>query len=129
MFEGTMVARLLGDPGRARAIAVLDPPDVPEYPFADATMTASDAEAREAAGDDAGALDQHRRATQMWQSLGHVFHRGLALLGTARCLSALGRQDDAEGPAEEARQIFQALRAHALAAEASSLAGAASSVG
>ena len=56
----------------------------------------------EGAGDLAGALAAFEEVSTEWERLGHVFARALALLGAARCLTALGRPRDAAAIAPDA---------------------------
>jgi len=56
-----------------------------------------------------------------------MFHRALALLGSARCLVGLGRGPEAIAPARHAKDTFHAVGARWLSAEAAALAPDASS--
>jgi hypothetical protein len=91
---------------------------VPAYPVGQAIMLASRAEVSEAKGEHAAALAAFEGVAKAWDGLGHVFHRGLALLGAARCLIALGRAPDAVSQALAATAVFDSLGAGWLAAEA-----------
>jgi tetratricopeptide (TPR) repeat protein len=127
MLEGTLVARALGDADRAERIARVEEPFVPGYPLGKALMLASQAEVAEAQGRYAQALEAFDRAEKVWEGLGHVFHRGLAWLGTARCLAALKRPGEASEPAEAAERVFLSLGALSMAGEAGALVRDASS--
>jgi class 3 adenylate cyclase/tetratricopeptide (TPR) repeat protein len=127
MLDGTLAARALGETDRAERIAHVEEPFVPGYPLGKALVLASQAEAAEASGGYAEALEAFDRAQDVWEQLGHVFHRGLAHLGASRCLVALGRGREASEPAAAAQQTFRSLGAIALAGEAGALVEDASS--
>jgi class 3 adenylate cyclase len=121
ILDGVLVARALEDPDRAERIASVEEPFVPGYPVGKALIEASQAEVAEMRGRYEDALAGFERAESSWTALDHVFHRGVALLGEARCLAALQRSAEASEPAREAQQIFLSLGACALAAEAEAL--------
>jgi class 3 adenylate cyclase/tetratricopeptide (TPR) repeat protein len=121
ILDGVLVARALGDADRAKRITRVEEPFVPGYPVGIALIEASQAEAAEERGHYEDALARFERAESSWTALDHVFHRGLALLGEARCLAGLQRSAEASEPAREARQIFLSLGARALAADAEAL--------
>jgi tetratricopeptide (TPR) repeat protein len=127
MLEGTLVARALGDADRAERIARVEEPFAPGYPLGKALVLASQAEVAEAQGRYADALEAFDRADEVWDGLGHVFHRGLALLGAARCLAALKRPGEASEPAATAERVFLSLGALSMAGEAGTLVRDASS--
>jgi class 3 adenylate cyclase/tetratricopeptide (TPR) repeat protein len=127
MLDGTLVAGALGDVDRAERIARVEEPFAPGYPLGKALVLASQAEAAEAQGRYAQALEAFDRAEEAWAGLGHVFHRGLALLGSARCLAALRRPGEASEPAAAAQRIFLSLGAVSLAGGAGALVRDASS--
>jgi class 3 adenylate cyclase/tetratricopeptide (TPR) repeat protein len=77
----------------------------------------------EADGDNEGALALFEEAAKRWADYGYVFGRGLALLGSARCLLALGRRTDAIPVLHEAREIFAGLDAEPALAEVDALLG------
>lgn len=77
----------------------------------------------EADGDPEAALPLFEEAAKRWGEYGYVFGRGLALLGSARCLLALGRRTDATPVLHEARDIFAALKAAPALAEVDALLG------
>jgi class 3 adenylate cyclase/tetratricopeptide (TPR) repeat protein len=77
----------------------------------------------EADGDPRAALLLFEEAAKRWDEYGFVFRRGLALLGSARCLLALGRRTDATPVLHEARDIFAALEAAPVLAEVDALLG------
>src|SRR6266540_641249 len=77
----------------------------------------------EADGDPEAALRLFEEAAKRWAEYGSVLGRGLALLGSARCLLALGRRTDATPVLQEARDIFAALEAAPALAEVHLLLG------
>ncbi len=121
ILDGVLVARALGDVDRTERIARVEEPFVPGSPVGKALIAASQAEAAEERGHYEDALAGFEHAKSSWTTLDHVFHRGLALLGEARCLAALQRSAEASEPAREARQVFLSLGAHGLAADAEAL--------
>jgi tetratricopeptide (TPR) repeat protein len=64
------------------------------------------------------AAELYAEAASRWEEYGHVLERGYALLGAGRCLARLGRWAEASARLGEARAVFAALHAGALAAEA-----------
>jgi class 3 adenylate cyclase/tetratricopeptide (TPR) repeat protein len=120
-LDGVLVARALGDADRAERFASVEEPFVPGYPVGKALIEASQAEVAEERGRYDDALAKFEHVESSWTTLNHVFHRGLALLGEARCLAALQRSGEASVPAREAQQIFLSLGARALAADAEAL--------
>ena len=121
LLEAILLARALGDLTQVDRFVVRpsDPP--PAYPVAVGVALSVEAERDEAHGNHGAALEGFGRAEEAWGALGHVFQRGLALLGQARCLAALGRPAEAESPAREAESIFASLRARSLAGQARAL--------
>ena len=77
----------------------------------------------EADGDPKAGLLLFEEAAKRWAEYGYVFGRGLALLGSARCVLALGRRTDATPVLHEARDIFAALEAAPVLAEVDALLG------
>jgi hypothetical protein len=77
----------------------------------------------EADGDPKAALLLFEEAAKRWGEYGFVFGRGLALLGSARCLLALGRRTEATPVLHQARDIFAALEAAPTLAEVDALLG------
>jgi hypothetical protein len=77
----------------------------------------------EADGDPEAALLLFEEAAKRWGEYGFVFGRGLALLGSARCLLALGRGTEAAPVLHQARDIFAALGATPALAEVDALLG------
>ncbi len=77
----------------------------------------------EADGDPEAALLLFEEAAKRWAEYGYVLGRGLALLGSARCLLALGRRTDATPVLRQARDIFAALEAAPALAEVDALLG------
>jgi tetratricopeptide (TPR) repeat protein len=77
----------------------------------------------EADGDPEAALLLFEEAARRWAEYGFVFGRGLALLGSARCLLALGRRTDATPVLQQARDIFACLDAAPALAEVDALLG------
>jgi tetratricopeptide (TPR) repeat protein len=74
-------------------------------------------------GDPEAALSLFEEAAKRWAEYGYVFGRGLALLGSARCLLAVGRRTDAIPVLQEARDIFAGLDAAPALAEVDALLG------
>jgi tetratricopeptide (TPR) repeat protein len=60
-------------------------------------------------------------AAERWQQFGVVPEQALALLGLGRCLTALGRSAEARQALQQAREIFDTLRAAPALAEAETL--------
>ena len=77
----------------------------------------------EADGDPKAALLLFDEAAKRWGEYGFVFGRGLALLGSARCLLALGRRTEAAPVLHQARDIFAGLDAAPALAEVDALLG------
>jgi class 3 adenylate cyclase/tetratricopeptide (TPR) repeat protein len=77
----------------------------------------------EAEGNPEAALPLFEEAAKRWAEYGFVFGRALALLGSARCLLALGRTTDATPVLHEARDIFAGLEAAPLLADVDALLG------
>ncbi len=77
----------------------------------------------EADGDPEAALLLFEEAAKRWADYGFVFGRGLALLGSARCLLALGRTTEATPVLHQARDIFAELEAAPALAEVDALLG------
>jgi tetratricopeptide (TPR) repeat protein len=77
----------------------------------------------EADGDPKAALLLFEEAAKRWGEYGFVFGRGLALLGSARCLVALGRGTEATPVLHQARDIFAGLDAAPMLAEVDALLG------
>jgi class 3 adenylate cyclase/tetratricopeptide (TPR) repeat protein len=77
----------------------------------------------EADGDPKAALLLFEEAAKRWGEYGFVFGRGLALLGSARCLVALGRGTEATPVLHQARDIFAGLGAAPMLAEVDALLG------
>jgi class 3 adenylate cyclase/tetratricopeptide (TPR) repeat protein len=63
----------------------------------------------EAHGHTEGALALFREAADAWETYGAPFERAQALEGAGRCLSALGRDEEAERTGIDARALFTAL--------------------
>ena len=77
----------------------------------------------EADGDPKAALLLFDEAAKRWGEYGFVFGRGLALLGSARCLLALARGTEATPVLHQARDIFAGLDAAPTLAEVDALLG------
>jgi tetratricopeptide (TPR) repeat protein len=74
----------------------------------------------EARGEIQRALELYVDAAQNWKSYGFLLEEGLALLGSGRCLTALGRTAEASSRLQEARKIFSDLGAAPLLAQTNS---------
>jgi tetratricopeptide (TPR) repeat protein len=72
-------------------------------------------------GEYATACEQYEESATRWHEYGFPLEEAHALLGAARCLSALERADDAAVRATSAREIFSSLDARFLVAEADAL--------
>ena len=72
----------------------------------------------EATGDVDEAQALYAAAAAGWQEFGNPGERAYALLGEGRCLLELGRGGDAGSPLGKARELFAALKARPLVAEA-----------
>ena len=59
----------------------------------------------------------YQEAAQRWADYGYVLEEGLAYLGLARCLIALGDREAATEPLQKARAIFSRLDAVPLLTE------------
>jgi len=77
----------------------------------------------EADGNPEAALLLFEEAAKRWAEYGFVFGQGLALLGSARCLLALGRTTEATPVLHQARDIFAGLEAAPALAEVDALLG------
>ena len=77
----------------------------------------------EADGDPEAGLPLFEEAARRWGEYGFVFGRGLALLGSARCLLVLGRGTEATPVLHQARDIFAGLDAAPTLAEVEALLG------
>jgi tetratricopeptide (TPR) repeat protein len=75
------------------------------------------------ADDPEAAVSLFEEAAKRWAEYGYVLGRGLALLGSARCLLALGRKTDATLVLQQARDIFTGLGAASALAEVDALLG------
>ena len=67
----------------------------------------------EARGPFEEALAGHRDTAARWKAFTMPLEEGHARLGEARCLMALHRQEEAQGPQSDARAVFEGLGAHA----------------
>jgi class 3 adenylate cyclase/tetratricopeptide (TPR) repeat protein len=77
----------------------------------------------EADGDPKAALALFEEAAKGWSEYGYVVGHALALLGSARCLLALGRRTDATPVLQQAHDIFTGLDAAPALAEVDALLG------
>jgi class 3 adenylate cyclase/tetratricopeptide (TPR) repeat protein len=77
----------------------------------------------EADGDAGAALTLFEEAAERWAKYGYVFGQGLALLGSARCMLALGPRSEAAPVLQQARDIFAGLEAAPALAEVDALLG------
>jgi class 3 adenylate cyclase/tetratricopeptide (TPR) repeat protein len=62
------------------------------------------------------ALELHEQAREQWEIFGNVVERAHALAGAGRCLTALGRGQDAAPRLETAREVYASLNARPLVA-------------
>jgi class 3 adenylate cyclase/tetratricopeptide (TPR) repeat protein len=83
----------------------------PRFPYAAHALVGARARIAEAHGQFEEALAGHRDAASRWAAFAMSLEEGHAHLGEARCLLALGRQDDARAPLTQARGIFETLGA------------------
>ncbi len=98
-------ALALGDPGlAARLVDGVEPVS----PLFEHALAAAGAQLAEADGHHAEAVALYAEAAERWRRFGNVPERAYALLGQGRCLSALGRPE-AEGPLQEARELFESM--------------------
>ncbi|MDX6399453.1 MAG: hypothetical protein QOF27_59, partial [Gaiellaceae bacterium] len=77
----------------------------------------------EADGDPRTALGLFEEAAKRWSEYGNVLGHALALLGSARCLLALGRRTEATPVLHQARDLFAGLEAAPAIAEVDALLG------
>ncbi len=77
----------------------------------------------EADGEPQAALVLFEEAARRWSEYGNVLGHALALLGSARCLLALGRRAEATPVLHQARDIFARLEAAPAIAEIDALLG------
>jgi tetratricopeptide (TPR) repeat protein len=75
----------------------------------------------EAKGQLEQSLELYEEAAERWSEYGFVLEEGQALLGAGRCLLTLHRPDEAAKRLQRAKEIFQALDARLLVAEADRL--------
>jgi hypothetical protein len=72
----------------------------------------------EARGGHDAASALYAEVAEHWADYGFALERGQASLGAGRCLVAVGRHHEAATRLDEAREVFDALRAGPLLAEA-----------
>ena len=89
----------------------------PRYPYAEHAVAAVNAALDEARGDQQAAADGYAQAAQRWQRFGVILEQAFALLGQGRCLTALGQPAEATHALQQAREIFDALKAAPALAE------------
>jgi tetratricopeptide (TPR) repeat protein len=87
------------------------------------SLVAARAVLAEADGKPAVALPLFEKAATGWSEYGYVLGQALALLGSARCLVALGRRTDAMPVLQQARDLFAGLGAAPALAEVDALLG------
>jgi class 3 adenylate cyclase/tetratricopeptide (TPR) repeat protein len=112
------VVRILGATGRGdHASRLLVPErDVSFVRDRHAVVTAQ-AIVMEATGELEQSVALYNDAARRWSEYGFVLEEGQALLGTGRCLIALGRTSEAAAPLHQAREIFTTLGAKLLVDE------------
>ena len=81
------------------------------YPFAAHAGVAVGAALAEARGDHRVAVEGYAQAAGRWEQFGVVPEHAFALLGQGRCLTALGHATEAKHALEQAREIFDSLKA------------------
>ena len=84
-------------------------------------MFAARAMVAEAQGETEVAAGLFAQAAERWAGMGVVPERAFADLGQGRCLLALGRAADADGPLRQAREVFARLGAMPALAETDAL--------
>jgi class 3 adenylate cyclase/tetratricopeptide (TPR) repeat protein len=109
----------LGD--RALAERLADGCESNNYPFAAHAGVAVGAALAEARGDHQAAVEGYAQAAERWEQFGVVPEHAFALLGQGRCLTALGQATEATNALQQAREIFDALKAAPALAEADTL--------
>jgi hypothetical protein len=80
-------------------------------------------------GDLEVAVGLHSEAADRWAGFGFIFEHAYSLLGGGRCLTVLGRREEAAPLLGQAREIFAGLTASALVAEADAFLRGASAAG
>ena len=85
----------------------------PRFPYAAHALVGGRARVAEARGEFQDALAGYRDAATRWTDFSMPLEEGHARLGEARCLIALGRQDEAQAPLSQSRAIFERLGAEA----------------
>ncbi len=90
-------------------------------PYAEYALVAAEAGLAEARGDLEAAADAYADAADRWERFGVVPEQAFALLGQGRCLLGLGRPTEAAPVMEQAREIFERLRAAPALAETDAL--------
>jgi class 3 adenylate cyclase/tetratricopeptide (TPR) repeat protein len=111
-------ALALGDRGLAERLVDACEARHPIAAHAGVTVSAALAEAR---GDHLGAANGYAQAAERWQRFGVIPEQAFALLGQGRCLTALGHPSEATHALQQAREIFDALKAGPALAETDAL--------
>jgi class 3 adenylate cyclase/tetratricopeptide (TPR) repeat protein len=101
-------ALIINDPKLADQLVVGVQPRVP---IAEHALVAVDAILAEARGELQAGADGYAQAAQRWQQFGMIVEQAHALLGQGRCLTALARSADAIRALEQARALFETLKA------------------
>jgi tetratricopeptide (TPR) repeat protein len=122
--EGVTLSLAIGDMARAERLAGTGETGLPRYRAARLAMLAARARVDTARGRHEEALQLFGSLADDWAQSEEIFARAQALLGSARSLVALGREEEAALAAAEAGQVFTDLRARSLAQEAADLSGA-----
>jgi class 3 adenylate cyclase/tetratricopeptide (TPR) repeat protein len=91
------------------------------YPYEEDAVCAARAMVAEAQVETEKAAGLYAEAAERWEGMGVVPERALAHLGQGRCLLALGRPAEAEGPLRRAREVFARLGAKPALAETDTL--------
>ena len=93
----------------------------PHTPSAEHALAAVDALLAEARGHQQAAADGYADAAERWRQFGVVPEQAFALLGQGRCLVALSQLNEATQPLQQARAIFDTLKAAPALAETDTL--------
>ncbi|MEA2579459.1 MAG: hypothetical protein QOE83_351 [Actinomycetota bacterium] len=93
----------------------------PRYPYAEHALASANAALTEAREELETAAVAYADAADRWERFGVIPEHGFALLGQGRCLLGLARPIEAAAPLQQAREIFERLRAVPALAETDAL--------